>query len=90
MLGQNGCGSIGAMKGDIIYIFGKHAVYEALTQRPELIVELYIEHGFNDEKMFSVITLAAISPRILNPKKLPGPGGYFTLLFLHLEFGVCD
>ncbi len=60
------------MTQDIIYIFGKHAVFEALTHKPELIAELYIEHGFTDEKIFAKLTRAQIAPRVLNPKKLPG------------------
>ena len=60
------------MNQEIIYIFGKHAVFEALTHRPELIAELYIEHGFTDEKIFAKLSRAKITPRVLNPKKLPG------------------
>lgn len=60
------------MNQEIIYIFGKHAVFEALTHRPELIAELYIEHGFTDEKIFTKLTRAQIPPRVLNPKRLPG------------------
>ena len=60
------------MNQDIIYIFGKHAVYEALTVRPELVAELYIEHGFTDEKIFAAVTRAGVVIKVLNPKRLPG------------------
>jgi 23S rRNA (guanosine2251-2'-O)-methyltransferase len=60
------------MNHDTIYIFGKHAVSEALTFRPELITELHIEHGFTDEALFAKLARAKVSPRVLNPKKLPG------------------
>ena len=60
------------MNQDTIYIYGKHAVYEALTHRPDLVSELYIEHGFTDEKIFGKLTKVAITPRVLNPKRLPG------------------
>ena len=57
---------------ELVYIFGKHAVLEALIHRPEIIKELYIEHGFTDEKIFNRLTKAAIVPKPLNPKRLPG------------------
>lgn len=61
------------MEKELIYIFGKHAVYEALTHRPELIAELYIENSFTDEKIFAKLQRAArVAPRVLNPKRLPG------------------
>jgi len=62
-----------AMKKELIYIFGKHAVEEALNYRPELIKELFIELGFNDDKIFAKLShFGRITPKILNPKKLPG------------------
>lgn len=60
------------MNQDIVYIFGKHAVEEALTHRPELVRELYIEHGFTDEKIFAKLQRANVAPSVLNPKRLPG------------------
>lgn len=60
------------MHHNIIYIYGKHAVSEALTERPELIAELYIEHSFSDEKIFAAVTKSTVVPRVLNPKRLPG------------------
>lgn len=60
------------MQTELVYIFGKHAVLEALIHRPELVRELYIEHGFNDEKIFSRLTKIKLAPKPLNPKRLPG------------------
>lgn len=60
------------MNQDTVYIFGKHAVFEALSYRPDLLTELHIEHGFSDEAIFAKLTSAAITPRVLNSKKLPG------------------
>lgn len=57
---------------ELVYIFGKHAVLEALIHRPELVRELHIEHGFNDEKIFARLTKTKIVPKPLNPKRLPG------------------
>ena len=60
------------LQTELVYIFGKHAVLEALIHRPELVRELHIEHGFNDEKIFSRLTKTKIVPKPLNPKRLPG------------------
>lgn len=61
------------MERELIYIFGKHAVEEALSHRPELIKELHIENGFTDDKIFSKLSrLGTVIPKVLNPKRLPG------------------
>lgn len=57
---------------ELVYIFGKHAVLEAMIHRPELIKELFIEHGFNDEKIFAKLNKIKALPKVLNPRKLPG------------------
>lgn len=57
---------------ELVYIFGKHAVLEALIHRPELVRELHIEHGFTDEKIFNRLTKTKLVPKPLNPKRLPG------------------
>jgi 23S rRNA (guanosine2251-2'-O)-methyltransferase len=61
-----------AMEKDIVYIFGKHAVAEALAFRPEVIREIYIEHGFNDQAIFTAVAAVRVTPKVLNPKRLPG------------------
>ncbi len=60
------------MEKELAYIFGKHAVDEALTYRPELIKELYIETGFSDVKLLSKLERAKVTTKLLNPKRLPG------------------
>jgi 23S rRNA (guanosine2251-2'-O)-methyltransferase len=60
------------MEKELIYIFGKHAVYEALVHRPSVVRELYIENGFVDEKIFARLSHTKVKPRLLNPKRLPG------------------
>jgi 23S rRNA (guanosine2251-2'-O)-methyltransferase len=60
------------MDTELIYVFGKHAVDEAVTFRPELVKELYIEAGFGDPKLLSKIGTTKAIPRLLNEKRLPG------------------
>ncbi|MFM2424091.1 MAG: hypothetical protein RLZZ70_480 [Candidatus Parcubacteria bacterium] len=60
------------MEREIIYIYGKHAVEEALTFRPDLIKELYIENGFSDAKLLAKLTHCQALPRLLQGKRLPG------------------
>lgn len=60
------------MEKELVYIYGKHAVEEALTLRPELVKELYIEAGFSDVKLLARLGSAKVVPRMLNPKRLPG------------------
>lgn len=60
------------MTQELIYIFGKHAVLEALTHRPELVRELYIEHGFTDTAVFGKLSGCTVVPQVLNSKRLPG------------------
>lgn len=61
------------MKTELTYIYGKHAVYEALTERPDIVESVYIEAGFNDDKVFRQIKKhPKIKTSLLNPKKLPG------------------
>jgi len=61
------------MKTELTYIFGKHAVYEALRERPDIIRALYIETAFADDKVFNLLKKhPKIKTNLLNPKKLPG------------------
>jgi 23S rRNA (guanosine2251-2'-O)-methyltransferase len=60
-------------KSDLSYIYGKHAVYEALLERPDIVTSVYIDTAFNDEKIFRKLQQ---SPNVvihaLNQNKLPG------------------
>ncbi len=61
------------MMTEATYIFGKHAVFEALTERPDIVERVYIETVFTDDKLFRLLKQRpAISTHALNPKKLPG------------------
>lgn len=61
------------MNVEIVYIFGKHAVYEALLHRPDVVRSVYLEVGFSDEKILSMLASAPKAKRqLLNPRKLPG------------------
>ncbi len=60
------------MNHEMVYIFGKHAVAEALQHRPDVVRELYIEHGFSDVGIFDLLGTTKIVPKVLNSKRLPG------------------
>jgi len=61
------------MMREATYIFGKHAVFEALTERPDIVESVYIETTFADEKLFRLLKQrAVIRTHVLNPKRLPG------------------
>lgn len=61
------------MNVEIVYIFGKHAVYEALTYRPDVVRGVYLEAGFSDAKVLEKLASAPKAKRqLLNPRKLPG------------------
>jgi 23S rRNA (guanosine2251-2'-O)-methyltransferase len=60
------------MTQEIIYIFGKHAVVEALQHRPDLITELYVDHSLSDPQIFTLLGRISLTPQVLNPKRLPG------------------
>lgn len=61
------------MNVEIVYIFGKHAVYEALTYRPDVVRGVYLEAGFSDGKVLEKLASAPKAKRqLLNPRKLPG------------------
>ncbi len=53
------------------YIFGKHAVSEALKQRPDVVKQVLLDEGFSDEKIMRQIEAAKITPKLLNPKNPP-------------------
>ncbi len=57
---------------ELVYIFGKHAVLEAIEFRPDLIRELYIEQNFTDEKILGRLTRLSVVPKLLSGKRLPG------------------
>ena len=60
------------MQKELAYIYGKHAVAEALTHRPDIIKELYVESTMRDAALLARFERAKVAPRLLNPKRLPG------------------
>jgi 23S rRNA (guanosine2251-2'-O)-methyltransferase len=60
------------MQKELIYVFGKHAVEEALNYRPDLVKEIYIAANFTDDKILAKLNRAKVAPKILNEKRLPG------------------
>jgi 23S rRNA (guanosine2251-2'-O)-methyltransferase len=59
------------MKPEYEYIFGKHAVSEALNERPDVVKQIFLDLNFSDAKLISQIEAAGIAPRPLNIKNPP-------------------
>ena len=53
------------------YIFGKHAVSEALNQRPDVVKQIFLDLNFSDAKIVRQIEAANIIPKPLNLKNPP-------------------
>jgi 23S rRNA (guanosine2251-2'-O)-methyltransferase len=53
------------------YIFGKHAVSEALAQRPDVVKQILLDENFSDEKIMRQIGNANLVPKLLNTKNPP-------------------
>jgi 23S rRNA (guanosine2251-2'-O)-methyltransferase len=53
------------------YMFGKHAVSEALAQRPDVVKQIFLDVNFSDVKIMRQIESANIVPKLLNPKNPP-------------------
>jgi 23S rRNA (guanosine2251-2'-O)-methyltransferase len=53
------------------YMFGKHAVSEALKERPDVVKQILLDVNFSDEKIMRQIEAAKIIPKLLNPKNPP-------------------
>ncbi len=59
------------MKAPIEYIYGKHAVAEALRQRPEVVRELHVAADFSDSTLLALFDKCGIPLKLLNPKNPP-------------------
>ncbi len=57
---------------ELVYIFGKHAVAEALRAKPAVVKDIALEASFSDRSLLGLIERAKKPTKILNPKKLPG------------------
>ena len=53
------------------YMFGKHAVSEALSQRPDVVKQIFLDLNFSDAKIMRQIEAAGIIPKPLNLKNPP-------------------
>lgn len=59
------------MKTEYEYIFGKHAVSEALRERPDVVRQIYLDLNFSDAKIVAQIEAAKVTVRPLNLKNPP-------------------
>ncbi len=59
------------MKTEYEYIFGKHAVYEALRHRPDVVKQVYLDLNFSDERIVGLIESSKLEIRPLNLKNPP-------------------
>ncbi len=59
------------MKIEYEYIFGKHAVAEALGKRPDIVKQIFIAEDFSEAKLLQQIKNTGIVVKLLNPKNPP-------------------
>jgi len=59
------------METEYEYIFGKHAVSEALNQRPDVVKQIFLDLNFSDAKLIRQIETAKIAAKPLNLKNPP-------------------
>lgn len=59
------------MSTELEYIFGKHAVAEALAFRSDVVKQIFLDANFSDAKILKQISATNLSPRLLNLKNPP-------------------
>ncbi len=59
------------MKIEYEYIFGKHAVSEALAERPDVVKQIFLEANFSDNKIIDQIEKNNLVPKLLNLNNPP-------------------
>jgi 23S rRNA (guanosine2251-2'-O)-methyltransferase len=59
------------MNTEYTMMYGKHAVHEVLTVRPDIVKMVYTMATFNDTGILALMRKAKIQERELNPKRLP-------------------
>lgn len=59
------------MKADIEYIFGKHAVHEALKSRPDIIKEVHLAADFSSRDILRLVEQSGVQVKLLNTKNPP-------------------
>jgi len=57
---------------EAVFIYGKHAVAEALAERPDLIMEVWLDARFSDVQILGRLHKTKAVHHILNEKRLPG------------------
>ncbi len=65
-------------KAKPVYIYGKHALREALTQRPEIVQKIFLSPQFDDATLLQSITKSRISVFTLKTKELESEVGSDT------------
>lgn len=59
-----------SVKQEVEYIFGKHAVAEALAKRPDIVAQVYVAPDFSDRALIDVVVAHRIA---IKPLKLKNP-----------------
>jgi len=59
------------MNPEIEYIYGKHAVSEALTHRRDVVKQIFLEMQFSDATLMGQVEASGITPRPLNLSNPP-------------------
>lgn len=59
------------MNKNIEYIFGKHAAFEVLEKRPDVVVEAHVDKDFSQEKILNLLEKNKIAIKVLNLKNPP-------------------
>jgi 23S rRNA (guanosine2251-2'-O)-methyltransferase len=59
------------MTGDKIYIYGKHALFEALSSSPKSVKKVFLAHTVDDLKLRELIRKNNIPVAELSPKAVP-------------------
>jgi len=59
------------MKVEYEYIFGKHAVFEALKECPNVVKQIFLDPNFSDAKILNLVDKTGIAPNLLNLKNPP-------------------
>ena len=54
------------MRTTIEYIYGKHAVYEVLHERPDVVSEVHAAADFSDARIIELVKARGIKLKLLN------------------------
>ncbi len=59
------------MRTTIEYIYGKHAVYEVLSERPDIVSEVHAAADFSDARIIELVKAKNLRLKLLNLKNPP-------------------